>query len=465
MITKQEIEDKARDFAIHTSNVQRDYVFGWLLMGIYSASPLKDVLILKGGNGLRKAYFENTRFSDDLDFATESAVSEEALMEELNKVCDVVQQGAGIVFEKDRNKIQEKQLSDRDRSRKIYQARLYFKDFYGNSETIVISIRMDITEFDKIFLPTQSRNLIHPYSDVAVCTASLRCLKLEEMLAAKLKCLLQRRYSFDLYDYVYSIFINRALAVDRGEIVSVFLRKTIFQPSPGVVSELLLGLPFQVFRAAWDKYIVAPVGSLIAFEQAVAWFTESIKELFGELTTGYGRSAFFPARLRNPILEAGSGLKLLAVTYDGVGRRVEPYSLVYKRRKDGAGQEYLYVYDQTGGRDSGPGVKSFVNTKISSIEVLNETFEPRHPVELAKAGEYSDKTYFSKPFGSGRQSGFGSRSAFGVRRSSVIYVIECSYCGKQFRRLRMSTQLKAHKDGYGNACFGRAGYLVDQRYP
>src|SRR5216683_2417665 len=295
MITKQEIEDKARDFAIHTSNVQRDYVFGWLLMGIYSASPLKDVLILKGGNGLRKAYFENTRFSDDLDFATESAVSEEALMEELNKVCDVVQQGAGIVFEKDRNKIQEKQLSDRDRSRKIYQARLYFKDFYGNSETIVISIRMDITEFDKIFLPTQSRNLIHPYSDVQECRASIRCLKLEEMLAAKLKCLLQRRYSFDLYDYVYAIFINRELEINRGEIVSTFLKKTIFEPSPGVVAGLLLGLPFQVFRAAWSKYIVAPASSLISFETAVAQFKDNITALFGQFSPALGRGPFFPS--------------------------------------------------------------------------------------------------------------------------------------------------------------------------
>ena len=63
MIKKEEIEAKSNEFKIHTAHVERDYVFGWLLVGIYTVSPLKDVLILKGGNCFRKAYFANTRFS------------------------------------------------------------------------------------------------------------------------------------------------------------------------------------------------------------------------------------------------------------------------------------------------------------------------------------------------------------------------------------------------------------------
>ncbi len=68
MITKSEIDEKANDFEIHTSNVQRDYVFGWLIFGLFTISDLKDEIFLKGGNALRKGYFENTRFSSDLDF-------------------------------------------------------------------------------------------------------------------------------------------------------------------------------------------------------------------------------------------------------------------------------------------------------------------------------------------------------------------------------------------------------------
>ena len=90
--------------------------------------------------------------------------------------------------------------------------------------------------------------------------------------------------SYDLYDYVYAIFINRDLDVDRGEIVSTLLRKTIFGADPGALVGLFLGLPFAFFRAAWDRYIVTPLGSAIDFDTALTQFTTSIRELFGHFT-------------------------------------------------------------------------------------------------------------------------------------------------------------------------------------
>ena len=110
---------------------------------------------------------------------------------EINRICDFVQDVAGVIFDKERNRVEEKPGADNESTG--YQVRRYFKDFYGNPDTITISVRLDIREFDRLFLPTQTRNLIHPYSDSGQCRAELRCMKLEEMLAAKLKCLLQRR--------------------------------------------------------------------------------------------------------------------------------------------------------------------------------------------------------------------------------------------------------------------------------
>jgi predicted nucleotidyltransferase component of viral defense system len=156
MIGKPEIEAKAEEFGIHAANVERDYVFGWLLVGIYSISPLKDILILKGGNGLRKAYFENTRFSNDLDFSAPSGIDESSLTTELNKICDFVEAQAGVAFDKDRTKVEEKENADSEL--KIYQAKLYFKDFYGNPDIITISVRLDVTQFDRIYLPVQTRS-------------------------------------------------------------------------------------------------------------------------------------------------------------------------------------------------------------------------------------------------------------------------------------------------------------------
>jgi len=35
MINKQEIDRKADELGVHAANVQRDYVFGWLLAGLH----------------------------------------------------------------------------------------------------------------------------------------------------------------------------------------------------------------------------------------------------------------------------------------------------------------------------------------------------------------------------------------------------------------------------------------------
>jgi predicted nucleotidyltransferase component of viral defense system len=177
MIDRAEIEAKATEFGIHTSNVQRDYVFGWLLAGIYGGSPLGKILLLKGGNCFRKAFFPNTRFSRDLDFATQTAINENFLREEFNRVCDFAQKESGVVFELERNKVELQQAVDSQRS--IYEVKLYFKDFYDNPEKFTISVTLDVTEFDRIYLPTQKRFLIHPYSDRELCKAEVHCLKFD----------------------------------------------------------------------------------------------------------------------------------------------------------------------------------------------------------------------------------------------------------------------------------------------
>jgi predicted nucleotidyltransferase component of viral defense system len=317
VIGRDEIEEKALEFGIHVANVQRDYVLGWFLLAIYSVTSLRNILILKGGNCLRKAYFRNTRFSSDLDFSSESAIDEALAIDQFNVACQFVQEHASVLFDCERSQIHvQNQLDDR---RRVFDARVYFQDFYGNSDHIWIKLSIDITEFDRIYLPIQSRMLIHPYSDTGRCAGEVRCLKLEEMLANKIKCLLQRRHVPDVYDLVYSIFINRDIAVDRGEVLSTFLRKTIYEPSPGVARRLLLELPLTALKVAWSKYVVAPTQGLLDFDDAIVQFQTIVNELFGAYgTEGRAAFAYFPSHLRTPLMQAGADRRLVRLTYSGI---------------------------------------------------------------------------------------------------------------------------------------------------
>lgn len=85
MIGPEEIYLAALDLGIDRVNVERDYLFGWLIAGVFGESTFSDQLILKGGNALRKGYLPATRFSHDLDFTTTMALDANRLLE-LNSI-------------------------------------------------------------------------------------------------------------------------------------------------------------------------------------------------------------------------------------------------------------------------------------------------------------------------------------------------------------------------------------------
>lgn len=113
MINHDEIRTKSQEFDLTIANVQRDYVFGWLISGLYRESPLGEVLTLKGGNALRKGYFPSTRFSDDLDFTTDHGLDPSTLIAQFNDVCRFAQDRTGVQFDLDRNRIANELVIDK----------------------------------------------------------------------------------------------------------------------------------------------------------------------------------------------------------------------------------------------------------------------------------------------------------------------------------------------------------------
>lgn len=394
VISREEIDAKSAELGVGPSHVQRDYVFGWLLAGLYGESRLGDHLVLKGGNALRKGYFGNTRFSEDLDFAFPGRIDPQDFLDALNDIGRMAQARTGVQFHLDRTEQLSRESINREQT--VYTYRLFFTDFYGKSSNVPVSLHLDVTEFTRLQLPPRSRALIHPYSDHEACAAHVSVISLEEALADKLKCLLQRRSIHDLFDLAYSTFVNGEIQVDKRNVVTTFLRKTIFAPSPGAALNLLSAIPFDSMRHLWDSTITCARGSLPEFTDTVARWKTELDLLFADFPRGQrSEAAFYPAHLRTPIMEAGAERKLVRLTYDGRERLVEPYALRFKRRKDGVGQEYLYVWDRTGGR-TGPNIKSWLHYKIGNLTVTDERFEPRYEVELAKAGEFSDRLGFSR---------------------------------------------------------------------
>lgn len=68
MITRQRIIGRADEDGVPAPTVERDYVLAHCLVAV-SRLPEAGSLVFKGGTALRMCYFDDYRYSADLDFS------------------------------------------------------------------------------------------------------------------------------------------------------------------------------------------------------------------------------------------------------------------------------------------------------------------------------------------------------------------------------------------------------------
>jgi len=385
MIPELEFHSISRSLGVPLPHVEKDYVMGWLVWGLAQEAFLRERLILKGGNCLRKLYFPDTRFSDDLDFTTTEVLTGVAFRPHLERILGLVSETSGISFSTERTRVDEAQTPDPEEQ--ALDARVYFRGMAGDS-SVVFRVKFDVSPYERIVLPLQDQPLIHGYSDANVCKTGVRGYALEEVLAEKLRSWIQRTRARDLFDAAKIIASGRG-TVRKAEILRVFLQKTLFKGIPNVArDELLSREKFSVASGHWLTSIVCPINALIVAANAIELFVQFVTALFAPEMTGatgfrtqqgaVGAVRQIPATIREAIISAGRNRQLLTLTYSGLTRLVEPYALKFKVRKDGFAGEYFYGYDRT--KDQS--IKSFLLNKVQAAQARAEAFTPRFYVDF-----------------------------------------------------------------------------------
>src|SRR5579862_5906519 len=134
MIDRREILEAASSFSLLPSIVEKDYVLGWMLAGIYAHEELSESWIFKGGTCLKKCYFETYRFSEDLDFTLLRAehVNAEFLQAAFGEVVAQIYEEAGIEMPADRLRFD---IYDNPRGNPSCQGRIYYRSRFqtGNN--------------------------------------------------------------------------------------------------------------------------------------------------------------------------------------------------------------------------------------------------------------------------------------------------------------------------------------------
>lgn len=221
MISEAEIRRISATTRVDPMVVDLDYSLGWFLLGMRKTSTSLGGLLFKGGTCLRKCYFHDYRFSEDLDFTATKYLSRADIEDWVKKSVDWVSNYDGPDFHVQPIHFE---VVDDEYGNESYQARIYYRGplRWGGSPR---TVKLDITRAEVILLPVNEKQIIHSYSDQAsFADINLPCYSLEEVIAEKIRAVGgQRRFavSRDLYD-IYNLI---STGIDVNAVKQILPRK------------------------------------------------------------------------------------------------------------------------------------------------------------------------------------------------------------------------------------------------
>ncbi len=239
---------KAED--ISWATVEKDYFLTMLLEGIAQNPFLKKTFVFKGGTALRKIYFENYRYSEDLDFTLRKTLTAQEIRDSLETVLQFLKTEHNAEFI----------IND-------FNSKSYFTDvkvrFIGLKKTKSI-VSFDLSPSEIIVDEPFEKIVFNPYYEKEF---TLPTYTLEEIVAEKLRSLLQRIRVRDYYDVWYLLTKNKD-KLNEKRIKKIFLKKVEFKNINFTdKTELLKTENLEQAKAYYNSQLGNQIKNLPSFDQ------------------------------------------------------------------------------------------------------------------------------------------------------------------------------------------------------
>ncbi len=199
MIDRRELLAKARARRLPLAMVEKDYVLGWVLFGVCQETEL----VFKGGTALAKVYFPETwRLSEDLDFVSSPGKWDD-IADSIPRALSAAAEQSGI----------ELRVKSQHANPSYLQFKIQYAGPLGKNW-----LKIDVTPEAPVD-HVQSLPLSRTFSDYPDFT--VRVESLEEIMAQKLRALVERKKVRDYYD----VWRMCQLKVNRKRVAALFAKK------------------------------------------------------------------------------------------------------------------------------------------------------------------------------------------------------------------------------------------------
>jgi predicted nucleotidyltransferase component of viral defense system len=154
--------------------IEQDYMLSWLLSGISAHPVLSQILVFKGGTALKKCYFGDYRFSQDLDFTLIKNIEYENLNRYVQEACSITQNKLHEIGEKCEIICQEYQaISPHPQGQKAY---VILTGLLWHRKPM-IKLMIEITRDELVLNPAEIKNIIHTYGETIDTKIQVYCLE------------------------------------------------------------------------------------------------------------------------------------------------------------------------------------------------------------------------------------------------------------------------------------------------
>lgn len=265
MIKPGEIQERARADGVRDQQIEKDYILSWILFGIAKHDQLSKAIVFKGGTALKKVYFEDYRFSEDLDFTLlNSETTNEQIVEWFRSVFEFTKEEANIPLAIIDNKEHE------DRGICFYIRYIGPLGGQGNNKRV----KVDISRSEQLVFAPVMKDVFIVYTDLDA--HQLRCYPLEEVLVEKMRSVMQRMQARDFYDIWYLLEKNKMdadfyLSEFEAKCKSKDLRHTDF---PNKLTERL-----PQYKGRWQSSLSEQIKDLPDFDRVEREVKNHLKKL------------------------------------------------------------------------------------------------------------------------------------------------------------------------------------------
>ena len=291
MIGRHEIIDTASSLSLRPQIVEKDYVLGWVLAGIYQHSVLANTWIFKGGTYLKKCIFGTYRFSEDLDFTLKEPAHVDTvfLSAAFAEIAEWIYEQSGLDLPAEEQSFE---IFANARGNPSCQGKIPYRGPIAPGGKNIPNIKLDLTADEHVVLAPVRLPIFHPYSDAPADGIHVTSYAYEEAFAEKVRALAERTRPRDLYD-VINLYRNIQRRPSPAVLLAVLRKKCDFKGIQVPLEPAALESHRADLESAWHQML----GHQLLALPPVEAFWDALPEFFAWLETGIAPEVQLPTEL------------------------------------------------------------------------------------------------------------------------------------------------------------------------